>query len=175
MKEQEPLLSIGDHGIKINLQKEDLIVVEADEVSMHGVQHKVDGGIAQYNVSNGLVQTGNSMEVNNGGHIINRVITGTLEQNTNSMKAVNGGIIENSAMPSDAPSVTKPSSNVVNSFIAMNGHGNVVRDNSFQLGENNTLNKVDKKSPFFFIRIFLLIVALVIMFLVLHIPISFNF
>ncbi|MEK7638077.1 MAG: hypothetical protein AAB375_01465 [Patescibacteria group bacterium] len=93
----EPLLSIGDDGIRMNLKRGDSIKINATKCFMRDVEETVDGGNLEHRATEKLVQSNNIMKASEGGQILNEAENGGLIQEKNIMQATRGGVITNRA------------------------------------------------------------------------------
>jgi hypothetical protein len=81
-------------SIKFNTIPGASISMNANSISMLGVEQNSTGGTIKHNASEQLNQVGNTMNANNGGEITNES-EGQLNQLRNDMSAENGGKIKN--------------------------------------------------------------------------------
>lgn len=177
MKDKKPILSITNKGIEMNLGKGDSLTTHAERTFMQGVKQNVVGGELGHFATNELTQISNTMEATDEGRITNEVREGRLNQLNNQMRASAGGTIENTSMSTKKDDLHNPiaATHPVQSgtvFVNLQGHKNIVRDNTFQ--NSVVTNNGNRKNWFGWIFIGLIVVAVCFALWKVGFPISFN-
>ncbi|MBD3156525.1 hypothetical protein GF369_01725 [Candidatus Peregrinibacteria bacterium] len=93
MAEENPILSIGPDGVKINTTEGSSLKTNTTNTIMEGVEQYSSGGEISHKATDTLVQKDNEMSVSGSGKITNQ--GSVLYQEGNIMKATDNGEISN--------------------------------------------------------------------------------